>query len=94
VRHFNESRTDAEKQFEVDQEVIKIRDAFAHRRLVTENEFPARLWKFGIAKDGRVPIEFCEKVSTEWLKTKVQLIFKQKEKVVDYFESRGYQGIC
>src|ERR1700730_3270294 len=61
VRLYNEKLTDAEARYMVDLEaVLKIRDAFAHGRLVTTSELPATLWKFGEPINGRVPIEFCE----------------------------------
>jgi hypothetical protein len=64
-----------------------IRNAFAHGRLQTDNEFPARLWKFGLARDGRVPVEFCEELTVEWFKEKCQ-----RQRVVDCFKARGIKG--
>jgi hypothetical protein len=93
VREFNNSLTEAEKKFAVDATVIRIRDAFAHGRLLTYNEFPARLWKFGIAKDGRVPVEFCEELTVEWLKEKSNWVDRLRQGVVDCFKVRGYQGL-
>ena len=55
-------------RFKVDTQIVHIRDAFAHGRLVTEKEFPATLWKFGRAKNGKVAIEFSETLTEEWLK--------------------------
>ena len=46
VRKLNDSLTEEERKFEVDTAVVDLRNAFAHGRLLTENEFPARLWKF------------------------------------------------
>jgi hypothetical protein len=43
VRLYNESLADSEKDFAVDKSIILIRDAFAHGRLLTHDEFPARL---------------------------------------------------
>jgi hypothetical protein len=60
-------------------------------RLLTDNEFPARLWKFGLARDGRVPVEFCEELTVEWLKEKSNWIDRQRQKVVDCFKARGYR---
>jgi hypothetical protein len=61
IRSYNESLTEAEAKYGIDLEaVMKIRDAFAHGRLVTTSELPATLWKFAEPVNGRVPIEFCE----------------------------------
>jgi hypothetical protein len=51
------------------------------------------LWKFGRAKNGRVPIEFCEELTLDWLKSKSSMIEKQKENVVNGFVGRGYQRL-
>ena len=96
VDSFNGALTDAEKQFAVDREVVTIRDAFAHGRLLTSTsaqEPPYRLWKFGHAKNGRVPIEFCEVLTLDWLRNKSSMIEKQKEKVMNCFKGRGYRGL-
>jgi hypothetical protein len=93
VRYFNNDLKEAEKKFSVDETVIVMRDAFAHGRLLTDNEFPARLWKFGLARDGRVPVEFCEELTVEWLKEKSNWIDRQRQKVVDCFKARGYEGL-
>jgi hypothetical protein len=68
IRLYNEKLTDAEAHYMVDIEaVLKIRDAFAHGRLVTTGELPATLWKFGEPVNGRVPIEFCEVLTLDYL---------------------------
>jgi hypothetical protein len=76
---------------------VTIRDALAHGRLLTSTsaqEPPYHLWKFGRAKDGRVPIEFCEQLTLDWLTSKSSMIEKQKEKVVNCFKGRGYKGLA
>ena len=80
---------DAEKPFTVDREVVTIRDSFAHGRLLTNagaEEPPYRLWKFGKAKNGRVPIEFCQEVTLDWLTDKTNMIEREKRKVVNCFK--------
>jgi hypothetical protein len=68
VRLYNEKLTNGEAQYTVDLEaVLKIRDAFAHGRLVTTSELPATLWKFGEPMNGRVPIEFCQVLTLDYL---------------------------
>jgi hypothetical protein len=92
-RYNNSLKTEERKKFTVDDTVVRFRDSFAHGRLVTTSEFPATLWKFGTAKDGRVPVEYCEELTLELLKEKVIWIDRQRQNVVDCFKARGYQGL-
>jgi hypothetical protein len=71
---------------------VHIRDAIAHGRLVTIKELPFRLWKFGPRKDGHVDIEFSEELTADWLKSTSAMIVREKQKVLDCFAARGYQG--
>ena len=93
IRTFNEALAEAEKNFEVDIGVVHIRDAIAHGRLVTTKELPFRLWKFGANKNGRVDIEFSEELTADWLKNTSDMIYREKQKVLDCFAARGYQGL-
>jgi hypothetical protein len=82
------------KKYAVDTSVVAIRNAFAHGRLLTSKEIPARLWKFGSHKLGQVvDIEFCEELTPEWLKKTTVIVDQQRQKVVDCFHARGYQGL-
>jgi hypothetical protein len=93
-RLYNEKLTDAEARYKVESEtVIKIRDAFAHGRLVTTSELPATLWKFGAPVNGRVPVEFCEVLTLDYLTKTWKMLDAERAKVVDCFNSRGYQGL-
>jgi hypothetical protein len=93
IRTFNEALAEEEKKFEVDIGVVHIRDAIAHGRLVTTKELPFRLWKFGPRKNGNVDIEFSEELTADWLKKTSAMIFGEKQKVIDCFAARGYQGL-
>jgi hypothetical protein len=93
IRTFNEALAEAEKKFEVDIGVVHIRDAIAHGRLVTTEELPFRLWKFGANRNGRVGIEFSEELTADWLKSTSDVIVREKQKVLDCFAARGYQGL-
>jgi hypothetical protein len=78
----------------VDRSVVEIRDAFAHGRLLSVGDvFPATLWKFGISRDGKVPIEFREVLSTDWMKTTRDRIRIETLKIVNCFNARGYPGV-
>jgi hypothetical protein len=91
---YNEKLTDAETQYMVDIEaVLKIRDAFAHGRLVTTGELPATLWKFGEPVNGRVPIEFCEVLTLDYLTKTWKMIDSERGKVVACFKARQYEGL-
>jgi hypothetical protein len=93
IRTFNDALTDAEKNFKVDIGVVHIRDAIAHGRLVTTKELPFRLWKFGPRKNGLVDIEFSEELTADWLKNTSRMIDGEKQKVLNCFATRGYQGL-
>jgi hypothetical protein len=68
VDQYNRLLKDEEQEFKVDRKVVKIRDAIAHGRLLaSEQQPPFRLWKFGHPKNGRVPVEFCQDLTEEWL---------------------------
>lgn len=73
--------------------MVRIRDAFAHGRLLTSTEIPARLWKFGQAKQRKVKVEFSEELTPEWLKKTYLMIDGERQKVIDCFKARGYQGL-
>jgi hypothetical protein len=94
IDEFNKGLEENEKQFEVAKAVVDIRDALAHGRLLTVlRQPPYRLWKFGKANDHRVSVEFCEELTSEWLKAKSDMIFAEKEKVISCFKLRGYRGL-
>lgn len=94
ITSYNDKLTDAEARYAVDLEaVIKIRDALAHGRLVTTSELPATLWKFGEPVNGRVPIEFCEVMTLDYMTKTWKMIHRERGKVADCFNARGYEGL-
>jgi hypothetical protein len=93
IRKYNSVLNPTEVKYRVNEEVVHIRDAFAHGRLVTPTELPARLWKFGNSKNGRITIEFSEELTLDWLKSKALMIAGEKDKVVECFNARGYEGL-
>jgi hypothetical protein len=94
IDQYNKALLEAEQKFAVSTEAVKIRDAIAHGRLLSVlRQPPYRLWKFGKPKDNRVPVEFCEELTVEWLRAKSDMIFAEKQKVLDCFNARGYKGL-
>ena len=94
IDEFNRALTEAEKtKFTVDKSVVAVRDAIAHGRLVTPKEsFPAILWKFDRPKDDKVPASSTT-LTKAWLVKASNNIYAQKEKVVQCFKDRGYEGL-
>lgn len=84
-----------ETKYAIDESVVLIRDAIAHGRLFVRGNDPKppfELWKFGRANnDGKMPVEFSETLTQEWLKSKWQLIDEEAQKVVACSKSRGYK---
>ena len=44
-------------------------------------------------KANALDIEFCEELTAEWLKKTTLLVDQQRQKGVDCFHARGYQGL-
>jgi hypothetical protein len=61
--------------------------------VTTEEKLPYHLWIFGQADNRRVPVEFHQELTQEWLTKTRDMILAQKQKVVDCFNARGYQGL-
>jgi hypothetical protein len=93
IRLYNEKLTADEQKCAVDPDVVGIRDAFAHGRLVTSTALPFTLWKFGEPINTRVKVEFCETLTSEWLKKTWLKIDAEREKVAQCFRSRKYEGL-
>jgi hypothetical protein len=94
VDTYNDGLTPEEKSnYTVDRQIVHIRDAFAHGRLVTVDAFPVTLWKFGRAKDGKAPIEFSETLTEKWLSDANSLLVKQRDRIVACAATRGYKGL-
>ena len=66
-------------EFAADEQCVHIRDALAHGRLVAPmKEYPLTLWKFGQVKAGRVPIEYNDVLTIDWLDKSWKMIDQQK----------------
>jgi hypothetical protein len=85
--------TKDEQKFQVDRSVLDVRDAFAHGRLLSVGDvYPATLFKFGISRDGKVPIAFREVLTVEWLNKTKLMMRDEQMKVVNCHKARGYKG--
>ena len=93
IQNYNGVLEEAESKYRVDKEVVRIRNAFAHGRLLTYTVIPARLWNFIGSKKGHMEIEFSEELTAEWLKATWLKIDAERQKVVDCFNARKYQGL-
>jgi hypothetical protein len=70
IRKFNSCLTQDEvKKFWISEEIVDIRDAIAHGRLVAPEppSVPYTLWKFAAPVNGRVEVKFCEVLTEDWL---------------------------
>jgi hypothetical protein len=93
IGEYNKTLNPTEQIHRVDDQVIKIRDAFAHGRIYSNSEsFPIELYKFSKPKDGKAAVEYAETLTTEWLKEKGDLIHTQTGKVVACGKSRKYKS--
>lgn len=97
VKEFNGSLHTAFERanYALDEKVIDLRNAFAHGRLFTDFEkFPARLWKFGNRNGkGKIPVEFCELLTPEWLLKNHNFAAREYGKVLRCFKHRKYKGL-
>lgn len=93
VDQYNDCLSDEEKRlYGVDRQIVRIRDAFAHGRIVTREAFPVTLWKFGKPKDGKVPIDFSETLTENWLIGANSLLNRQGRNITACALARGYEG--
>jgi hypothetical protein len=94
IDQYNGLLSQEEQVFKVDRRVVDIRDAFAHGRLLSVGDvYPATLYKFGIAQNGEVPVQFQEVLTTEWLDRTKLMIRDEQLKVVNCHKARGYKGL-
>ncbi len=94
IQNYNGALKTAESRYAINKkDIVRLRNAFAHGRLLTTSEIPARLWNFIGSKKGHMEIEFDEELNADWLKTTWVGLEKEKQKVVDCYNSRGYKGL-
>jgi hypothetical protein len=93
IRNYNGVLEANEAKYAVDKDMVRIRNAVAHGRLLTASEIPARLYNFIGSKKGHMEIEFNEELTADWLKATWLRIDSERQKVVDCFKARGYKGL-
>lgn len=60
----------------IDPTLVRLRDAIAHGRVSTKTkDGTLRLLKFGKPKEGKITIEFNEKMTEEWFKVQIPRVF-------------------
>jgi hypothetical protein len=94
IEEYHRDLADHEKEYSIDVSVVTIRDALAHGRLFVRGSDPKppyELWKFAKSKDGKMPVEFSETLTQDWLKAKWELVDSERKKVVACSTSRGYK---
>lgn len=95
VRRFDSNLSKEElPKYEISNQVVEIRDAFAHGRLVAPEppKPPYTLWKFGEPSNGVSPVRFCRVLTEEWLASTAKMIDGEIDKVMKCHNARGYQG--
>lgn len=94
IRHYNDALTDEERgKFSVCTSHILVRDSFAHGRLFSIGDvFPATLYKFGIANNGKIPIEFRETLTIEWMGKIRTDLRNDHRRVAECFNGRNFNG--
>jgi hypothetical protein len=91
IKEYNEALKSSEGAYKITDEAVRIRDALAHGRLVAPaNGFPVTLWKFGAERSGRVPIEYNDVLTVDWLDNAWKLINKQRVLVDECSKHRNY----
>lgn len=92
IRKFNDQLNSAEANFKVDTNIVQIRDAFAHGRLIASAAaFPVTLYKFGREKSGRVSVENADVLDAKWFDDKRILLGEQINRVRECARSRAYK---
>lgn len=91
VSRYNARLDAAEQKFSVDPQIVKIRDAIAHGRLLSETVVPMTLFKFGKPNNcGIVPIEDEFVLNGEWFAQSRALTRDHLDKVFKCSVARGY----
>jgi hypothetical protein len=97
IKDYHRCLEDHEKQHRIDESVVLIRDALAHGRLFVRGSDPKppfELWKFGrVNGNGKMPVEFSEILTQDWLKSKWLLIDGECQKVVACSKARDYKRL-
>jgi hypothetical protein len=94
VERFNDALSAEEQKCRIDNDVVDLRDALAHGRLLSLTpEPPFTLYRFGKAANGQVPVESIETIDEQWLKHKIKQTYDEVQKVVECSLRRGHRSI-
>ena len=94
VGDYNAMLDVGDKVFEVDSQVVHIRDALAHGRLMSPGElFPLTLFRFDRPANGSAGIRFIVELTEAWFEKNRKLIHEQMMKVVECSKKRNYPSI-
>ena len=94
IDRYNATLTVEERtQYAVNTSHVRIRDAFAHGRLLSTGDvFPATLYKFGPARNGKVPVEFSEVLTKDWMDKTRAALREDHRRVAQCFNARDFNG--
>lgn len=97
IKDYHRCLEEHEKKYAIDESVLLLRDALAHGRLFVRGNDPKppfELWKFGKANsEGKMPVEFSETLTQDWLKLKWLMVEKEAQKIIECSKSRGYKRL-
>lgn len=94
IAAYNAGLTVQEKNHAIGTEIVTLRDAIAHGRILgIRPDVPVTLYKFGQPIAGRVPVQMRVEISEDWLSQKMQLVHDQVLKIAACANSRGYRNI-
>ncbi len=69
VEKYNKAVARLNKDLQIDKDLIGIRNAIVHGRLLSKNTLPPpRLVNFGRPKDGKISVTYVADISIDWLK--------------------------
>lgn len=88
IKKFNNDPVNQEKIGR--EEVLKIRDALAHGRLVGKLDDGYWLSKYGIPENGKVEVKSHHKFNSEWFVQSEEYVRKETEKVRTALKKSGF----
>ena len=90
IDEFNAGLSAAENQHKVDRTIVDLRDALAHGRVSTLDQYPLQLFKCGWESGGTVEIEVFLTLDKAWIDQSVQRTRDALKGVATLSLARGY----